>query len=103
MSTRQFRLHASKDVVVYLACASEPVIEDCTGIKVAPLPAGLGWDIQESGKWDQVRDFSWLADGANPHWRVLEDNEKVGHEVWQGIKDETLGREEILQAFKLKG
>jgi hypothetical protein len=36
---RQFRMHGSKDVDVYLHCSSRPIIEDCQGIRFAPLPS----------------------------------------------------------------
>jgi hypothetical protein len=35
---RQFRMHASKKVDVYLHCSSRPIIEDCEAIRFAPLP-----------------------------------------------------------------
>ena len=39
VSGRQVRLHDCKNSTVYLRCNSRPIIEDCTGIKFAPLPA----------------------------------------------------------------
>lgn len=35
---RQFRMHGSKNVDVYLHCSSRPIIEDCELIRFAPLP-----------------------------------------------------------------
>lgn len=35
---RQFRMHGSKKVDVYLHCSSRPIIEDCDAIRFAPLP-----------------------------------------------------------------
>lgn len=35
---RQFRMHRSKNVDVYLHCSSRPIIEDCETIRFAPLP-----------------------------------------------------------------
>lgn len=37
-SCRQFRMHGSKNVDVYLHCSSRPIIEDCEEIRFAPLP-----------------------------------------------------------------
>jgi hypothetical protein len=34
----QLRMHECSDVVVYLWCGSRPIIEDCTGVKFAPIP-----------------------------------------------------------------
>lgn len=38
---RQFRMHASKKVDVYLHCSSRPIIEDCEAIRFAPIPQCL--------------------------------------------------------------
>lgn len=37
-SCRQFRMHDSKNVEVYLHSASRPIFEDCHGLRFAPLP-----------------------------------------------------------------
>lgn len=37
-SCRQYRMHGSKGVDVYLHCSSRPIIEDCEGIRFATLP-----------------------------------------------------------------
>lgn len=39
VTARQVRIHDCKNVDVYLHCASHPIIEDCTGMRFAPLPA----------------------------------------------------------------
>ena len=36
---RQFRMHDCRNVDVYLTCSSRPIIEDCSGIRFAALPA----------------------------------------------------------------
>ena len=38
LACRQFRMHECRDCVVYLDCSSRPIIEDCKGIRFAPLP-----------------------------------------------------------------
>ena len=38
LACRQFRMHDCRDCVVYLDCSSRPIIEDCKGIRFAPLP-----------------------------------------------------------------
>ena len=40
ISSRQVRMHECRDCVVYLRCSSRPIIEDCEGMKFAPLPIG---------------------------------------------------------------
>ena len=37
VTTRQFRMHDSKDCVVYLYCSSRPIIEGCTEIRFTPI------------------------------------------------------------------
>lgn len=38
VAARQVRIHECKDVDVYLHCTSHPIIEDCSGMRFAPLP-----------------------------------------------------------------
>jgi tubulin-specific chaperone C len=38
VSSRQVRMHECKNVDVYLMCSSRPIIEDCSGVRFAPLP-----------------------------------------------------------------
>lgn len=38
VTARQVRIHECKNVDIYLHCTSHPIIEDCTGMRFAPLP-----------------------------------------------------------------
>lgn len=38
VSCRQFRMHNCIDVDVYLSCSSNPIIEDCSGIRFGRIP-----------------------------------------------------------------
>lgn len=38
VSCRQFRMHNCVDVDVYLSCSSNPIIEDCTGVRFTRVP-----------------------------------------------------------------
>ena len=38
INSRQVRIHKCRDCVIYLRCASRPIIEDCRDIRFAPLP-----------------------------------------------------------------
>ena len=38
VTSRQFRMHECRNVDVYLACSSRPIIEDCQGIHFARMP-----------------------------------------------------------------
>ena len=39
VAARQFRMHECSNCTVYLHASSKPIIEDCHGIRFAPLPA----------------------------------------------------------------
>lgn len=39
VACRQFRMHESRGVDVYLWCGSRPIIEACEGVRFAPLPS----------------------------------------------------------------
>lgn len=39
VSARQVRIHECRNVRMYLYCSSRPIIEDCEGMKFAPIPA----------------------------------------------------------------
>ena len=39
INSRQVRIHNCRDCVLYLRCASRPIVEDCKDIRFAPLPA----------------------------------------------------------------
>jgi hypothetical protein len=38
VACRQFRMHGSKNVDIYLHSTSRPIFEDCEGLRFAPLP-----------------------------------------------------------------
>lgn len=90
LNARQVRMHECRNVTVYLWCGSHPIIEDCEGVRVAPLPAaflGRGQDNgADSNQWDQVDDFGWLKAEHSPNWRRLggEGDHAVPEEFWTG-------------------
>lgn len=75
VNAHQVRMHECRNVTVYLWAGSHPIIEDCEGVRVAPIPAaflGRGQDnAAESNQWDQVDDFGWLKAEPSPNWRRL--------------------------------
>ncbi|RPB21494.1 TBCC-domain-containing protein, partial [Terfezia boudieri ATCC MYA-4762] len=93
LNCTQFRMHDTHDTRVYLLCPSRPIIEDCSGIKFAPLL--LEWipeeirgetDVAErKNMWDQVDDFKWLRAEHSPNWSVMPVGERVDGRVWQQI------------------
>ncbi|KAF3307932.1 hypothetical protein TWF173_002052 [Orbilia oligospora] len=100
ISCHQFRLHDSSDLDVYLRCRSRPIIERCKGIRVSFLPEVLKTvldssqedDEVEEDRWNQIDDFNWLKEGRpSPNWRVLEEEEKIGREMWEKVLEDNSG------------
>ncbi|KAB5542377.1 tubulin binding cofactor C-domain-containing protein [Coniochaeta sp. 2T2.1] len=81
----QVRIHECRDVDFYLWCGSRPIIEDCVGVRFAPLPEVYMPDQEERSKnmWDQVDDFKWLKADQSPNWTVLPEEERLREEVWR--------------------
>lgn len=107
VACRQFRMHDSKDVDVYLLCGSRPIIEDCDEIRFAPLPSVYETEEIKGGNanfWDQVDDFKWLKIEPSPHWKVLVESERIGESVWREIVPGKpgIGVEDVLAAVKGK-
>ncbi|VUC35526.1 unnamed protein product [Clonostachys rosea] len=87
VAARQVRIHECKNVDIYLHCGSHPIIEDCSGMRFAPLPACYVSEAEETSEnqWDQVDDFKWLKAGHSPNWTTLPEEERLSAEVWTGI------------------
>lgn len=87
VSSRQFRMHESKDCDVYLRCGSRPIIEDCSGIRFAPLPDmyDLESDKGKENQWRQVDDFKWLRSEPSPNWRAMDEEERLDEKVWRDV------------------
>jgi len=110
---RQLRMHECRNVDVYLHCSSRPIIEDCEGIRFAPIPmlyqfssadtaAGVPKPLEN--QWDKVDDFNWLKAEHSPHWCVLPEEERVKDEIWKGVVPggPGIGLDDILLAVKGK-
>lgn len=99
-SCRQFRMHGSKQVHVYLHSTSHPIIEDCTGVKFAPSPGVLvdAETAKIANQWNQIDDFKWLKSGPSPNFGELEDLKRVKGEVWKDkILTDEVGLDEVLK------
>ena len=92
-------MHGARDVDVYLQCGSRPIVEDCVGVRFAPLPEKLcnEWGIEARGEgegggnlWDQVDDFGWLKAEKSPNWGILPEEKRV-----QGLGDVVRSSEEM--------
>ena len=107
VTARQVRIHECHNVGIYLHCGSHPIIEDCSGMRFAPLPAcyvcplspkGEAWSKNADGyvqvteaeketenQWDQVDDFKWLKAGHSPNWTILPEEDRLRDEVWTTV------------------
>ncbi|KAL1643720.1 hypothetical protein SLS58_004735 [Diplodia intermedia] len=103
---RQFRMHECKNVDVYLRCDSRPIIEDCAGIRFAPLPETYTHEdpSAQPNLWDQVDDFKWLKAEHSPNWSVLPSELRTSEHVWKDLVPGSpdMGLEEIFEAVKIQ-
>ncbi|CAL1599568.1 unnamed protein product [Knipowitschia caucasica] len=86
LACQQLRTHNTKDTQVYLHVTSRAIIEDCSGVSVAPFTwsySGLDQDWTVSGldrnrnNWNHVDDFNWLSTTeASPNWTVIPEEER---------------------------
>ncbi|XP_066521885.1 tubulin-specific chaperone C [Hoplias malabaricus] len=84
---QQLRTHNTANTQIYLHVTSRAIIEDCQGVRFAPLTwtyDGMDNDFKISGldpsrnNWSQVDDFNWLAAGAHsPNWSVIPESERI--------------------------
>lgn len=92
-------MHGSKKVDVYLHSASRPIIEDCVGIRFAPMPQALESlaIAQAVNHWDQIDDFKWLKAEASPNFSLLDEDRRIKDDLWREkvLESEDLG--EVLQ------
>ncbi|EUC39379.1 hypothetical protein COCCADRAFT_80954 [Bipolaris zeicola 26-R-13] len=106
MSCRQFRMHDSKNVDIYLHSASRPIFEDCEGLRFAPLPrCYVTPQISESPNlWDQIDDFKWLKAEPSPHFSIIPEDKRISDHVWTNIVPEEKGvsLQDVLTAVNIQ-
>jgi len=87
VASRQFRMQESKACDVYLHASGRPIIEDCSGVRFAPLPGVYlkDADREVTNRWQEVDDFKWLRAEASPNWAVLDESKRVSEEVWRDV------------------
>ena len=102
VASRQFRMHESKGCDVYLHAAGRPIIEDCSGVRFAPLPETYTTDADRAvqNQWEAVDDFKWLKLDPSPNWSKLGESNRVSGQVWTEVVPggPKHGTEEILKA-----
>jgi hypothetical protein len=92
ISCRQFRMHGSKKVDVYLHSTSRPIIEDCEEVRFAPLPDAFVTSETPPAvnQWNQIDDFKWLKVESSPNFGLLDEFDRVKDGVWRA---KVLGKE----------
>jgi len=87
ISCQQLRSHRTSSTDIYLHTTAKAILEDCTGVRVAPYSwsyPGIEQDFisarldREVNHWDQIGDFNWLAlDKPSPNWSILPEGSRV--------------------------
>lgn len=97
-------MHGSKKMDVYLHSASRPIIEDCEGVRFAPMPRVLAAAAmaQTKNHWDQIDDFKWLKAEASPNFSLLGEAQRVGDGVWMDKVVESEEREDVLRVLGIE-
>ncbi|GKT82562.1 tubulin binding cofactor c [Colletotrichum tofieldiae] len=107
VAARQVRIHECKNVDIYLHCSSHPIIEDCSNMRFAPLPASFVLMIAQEtpedpvkNQWDQVDDFKWLKSEPSPNWSILPEEQRLADEIWTKVVPGERGKDlhDILRA-----
>ncbi|XP_037700753.1 tubulin-specific chaperone C [Choloepus didactylus] len=89
VACQQLRVHSTRDTRIFLQVTSRAIVEDCSGIRLAPYTwsyPGIDKDFEDSGldrnknNWKDIDDFNWLAQGvASPNWSILPEEERMIH------------------------
>ncbi|KAK1986471.1 tubulin binding cofactor C [Colletotrichum cereale] len=101
VSARQVRIHECKNVDIYLHCSSHPIIEDCSNMRFAPLPASFHTpEDPAKNQWDQVDDFKWLKSEPSPNWCILPEEQRLADDIWTKVVPGERGKDlhDILKA-----
>ncbi|KAI0767397.1 tubulin binding cofactor C-domain-containing protein [Fomes fomentarius] len=80
LGSRQFRMHTSSQVDVYIAISSNPIIEHCSAVRFADYPTPLrrtcGTHADTKSNYLSVQDFSHIRATASPNWSALSADDK---------------------------
>ena len=81
VACQQLRIHASSNLELYVHVNGKIIIENCTGVRVAPYNLkyeGVEKDFLESqlkmdvNNWNSVDDFDWLISSKHsPNWSLI--------------------------------
>ncbi|TBU45487.1 tubulin binding cofactor C-domain-containing protein [Dichomitus squalens] len=97
LGSRQFRIHASSQVDVYITAFSSPIIEHCSAMHFAAYPASLKHftltqssvltdptrqDVQSNENHLAVQDFSHIRATPSPNWSTLPQEAAIQDGQW---------------------
>ncbi|KAI0372531.1 hypothetical protein BV20DRAFT_1042647 [Pilatotrama ljubarskyi] len=90
LGSRQFRMHTSSQVDVYISIASNPIIEHCSAIRFADYPTCLRRRTSPDGAAAQeiksnylaVQDFSHIRATPSPNWSALREEQRISDSDW---------------------
>ncbi|KAI0752737.1 tubulin binding cofactor C-domain-containing protein [Daedaleopsis nitida] len=89
LGSRQFRMHTSSQVDVYISISSNPIIEHCSAIRFADYPATLTRRLHgetaekpHGSNYLAVQDFSHIRATPSPNWRALPSELAVVDDDW---------------------
>jgi hypothetical protein len=86
IAARQVRIHTSTNCDFYLYTRSDPIIEHCSDIRVAPYDFTYDhidkhftmaqFDASKNQDWCKVKDFNWLKQEQSPNWSILPESDR---------------------------
>ncbi|CDO77434.1 hypothetical protein BN946_scf184857.g41 [Trametes cinnabarina] len=88
LGSRQFRMHTSTLVDVYISIASNPIIEHCSAIRFANYPSCLRpvsfTDAAQTptSNYLAVQDFSHIRATPSPNWSALPEDKLISKIEW---------------------
>ncbi|RPD61646.1 hypothetical protein L226DRAFT_485258 [Lentinus tigrinus ALCF2SS1-7] len=89
LGSRQFRMHTSSEVDVYISIASNPIIEHCSAIRFADYPSSLrrppahdSITTQTKSNYLAVQDFSHIRATPSPNWSALPEEAAIRDDQW---------------------
>ncbi|KAI9060089.1 hypothetical protein FKP32DRAFT_1595827 [Trametes sanguinea] len=85
LGSRQFRMHTSTRVDVYISIASNPIIEHCSAIRFADYPSCLRKGTLTDATLSNylaVQDFSHIRATPSPNWSALPVDSAIADAEW---------------------
>ncbi|KAI0324571.1 hypothetical protein GY45DRAFT_1313595 [Cubamyces sp. BRFM 1775] len=88
LGSRQFRMHTSSEVDVYISIASNPIIEHCFAIRFAEYPSSLRSATSSSAaqsvksNYLAVQDFTHIRATPSPNWAALPSEHHIADVAW---------------------